>query len=272
MADKNKAHNQISPEIDAIIDDMTLFDDDLMALVFDKNIPAVECVLRIILGRDIEVVSAKGQHELRRASRTGRSITLDVHAIDVNGEEIDIEVQGDIRGADVRRARFHSAMVDARMLKANEDFKNLKDSYIIFICKFDKFKEGLPIYHLDRYIRETGKEVDDGSHIIYVNGKYKGDDAIGKLMKDFGSKKSSGMHYEELASSVRKFKETEKGRDRVCKAVEKYGDKRAEQAIENKAVADVMNLMNNLKLTLNQALDALSITGVERAAIIARLR
>lgn len=42
--------------------------------------------------------------------------------------------------------------------------------------------KGLPLYHIDRYVRETGKLFEDGSHIIYVNGNYKGDDEIGHLM------------------------------------------------------------------------------------------
>ena len=41
------------------------------------------------------------------------------------------------------------------MLKAGEDFKKLKDSYVIFIYKNDKFKEGMPMYHVDRVVRET---------------------------------------------------------------------------------------------------------------------
>lgn len=73
-------------------------------------------------------------------------------------------------------------MVDSRMLKKGQEFK---DSYVIFIYKHDKFKKGLPLYHIDRYIRETDELFDDGSHIIYVNGNYKGNDEIGQLMKDF---------------------------------------------------------------------------------------
>ena len=40
-------------DINKIVDNMDLFDDDLMALVFKKNIPATELVLSIIFGRKI---------------------------------------------------------------------------------------------------------------------------------------------------------------------------------------------------------------------------
>ena len=55
----------------------------------------------------------------------------------------------------------------------------------MFIYKHDKFRKGLPLYHIDRHVRETDELFDDGSHIIYVNDNYKGNDEIGQLIKDF---------------------------------------------------------------------------------------
>ena len=46
-------------------------------------------------------------------------------------------------------------MSDSRMLGEGKKFKELKDSYVIFIYKHDKFRKGLPLYHIDRYVRET---------------------------------------------------------------------------------------------------------------------
>ena len=62
------------------------------------------------------------------------------------------------------------------------------DSYVIFIYKGDKFRQGLPIYHIDRYVSETDELFGDGSHIMYVNGNYKGNDEIGQLIRDFHQK------------------------------------------------------------------------------------
>mgnify|MGYP002711239114 FL=1 len=101
-----------------------------------------------------------GQDELKNHEVGGRNITLDVHAIDVNGEEINIEVQSNPEGAHIRRARYHSSMIDSRMLKEGQTFRELKDSYVIFIYKHDKFKKGFPLYHVDRYIKETADVLD----------------------------------------------------------------------------------------------------------------
>lgn len=49
--DKNSGVIQNQDRINKLIDGLTLFDDDLMSRVFDKNIEATELLLRIILER-----------------------------------------------------------------------------------------------------------------------------------------------------------------------------------------------------------------------------
>lgn len=258
--------------VNSLVDTLTLFDDELMARVFDRNAEATELVLRLILGRNIKVISVNGQEEIRNAKVGGRNIILDVHAIDVAGEEMNIEVQGGSEGAHVRRARYHSSMLDTGMLKESQPLKELKDSYVIFIYKRDKFGKGLPLYHVDRYIKETEETFGDGSHIIYVNGSYKGDDAIGKLVSDFHQTDSENMYYSELADGVEHYKETEKGRGNMSEAVEKYAREYAEECVIVEKITSVKNLMNNMKLTLEQALNALGISDKDREQIINQLQ
>ena len=266
--DKNSRVIQNQDRINKLIDGLTLFDDDLMSRVFDKNIEATELLLRIILERKIKVISVNGQEEMKSAAVGGRNITLDVHALDENGEKMDIEVQGNSEGAHIRRARYHSSVLDSRMLKEGQEFKEIKDSYVIFIYKRDKFQEGLPLYHIDRYVRETGKLFEDGSHIIYVNGNYKGDDEIGHLMQDFHQTDPDNMHYKELSQGVRHFKEVEEGRDTMCEAVQEY----AKEYAKTEKAELVENFMKNMNLTLKQALDAAGIQGDEREALIQLLQ
>lgn len=270
--DKNSGVIQNQDRINKLIDGLTLFDDDLMSRVFDKNIEATELLLRIILERKIKFISVNGQEEMKSAAVGGRNITLDVHALDENEEKMDIEVQGNSEGAHIRRARYHSSVLDSRMLKEGQEFKEIKDSYVIFIYKRDKFQEGLPLYHIDRYVRETGKLFEDGSHIIYVNGNYKGDDEIGHLMQDFHQTDPDNMHYKELSQGVRHFKEVEEGRDTMCEAVQEYAKEYASECLKTEKAELVENFMKNMNLTLEQALDAAGIHGEERDAIIQLLQ
>lgn len=258
----------VSQEVEEIVNNLTLFDDDLMSLVFDKNIEATNLMLRIILEKeDLEVIEVTGQRELENPVVDGRNIKLDILARDSQGKLYDIEVQRDNGGAHVRRARFHSSMVDTRMLKEKQKFKELRDSYVIFITQLDYLGEGLPLYHISRVIEETGQKVNDGSHIIYVNGSYKGNDAIGLLMHDFSCKDADDIHYEALKKGVRHFKE-EGGRGIVCKAVEEYGNGR-ELATK---IEMVKNLMETMKLSAQQIMDGMRLSSEEQMAIMARLK
>lgn len=282
MTEKLNSSNlrQNPRNVNELVNELTLFDDDLMSRVFDKNIKATELLLRIILDKKVKVISVTGQNEMKNHQVGGRNITLDVDAMDENGEEIDIEVQGNSEGAHVRRARYHSSMVDSRMLKEGQAFRELKDSYVIFIYKHDKFRKGLPLYHVDRYVGETNEQFRDGSHIIYVNGNYKGNDEIGQLMQDFREKNPECMHYTELAESVKHFKEKEGGHEEMSEIVERYINERVEERVEERVkecvekekTISVQNLMNNMKLTLDQALDALGIKGKERTLITQQLQ
>ena len=90
------------------------------------------------------------------------------------------------------------------MLKEKQKFKELHDSYVIFITENDTMGMGLPMYHIERTIRESGGLFNDGSHIIYVNGAYHNDeDPVGRLMHDFRSTRAADMCYPELARQVR---------------------------------------------------------------------
>lgn len=226
MEDENKNSLQTAEQI---VDNLTLFDDDLMSMVFDANIEATELLLRIILKKDdIKVLRVIGQKELENPIVSGRNIRLDIYAQDSTEKYYDIEVQRSNEGAHVRRARFHSSMLDVRMLKEGQKFKEIFDSYVIFITENDFVGDGLPLYHVRRMYEETNKTFDDGSHIIYVNGSYKGDDPIGKLIHDFGCKNAKDIYYQELAKGVKHFKE-EGGRSVMCQAVEEYANKKAEE-------------------------------------------
>lgn len=209
---------------ESIVDKLTLFNNELMGKVFDQNIPATEYLIQTILGReDIRVKQVKGEYSMKNPRVGGRDITLDILAEDMNGREFDVEVQNDPEGAHVRRARFHSSMTDSRMLNESQSFRELRDSYVIFIYRRDKYRKGLPVYHIDRFVKETGKDFGDGSHIIYVNGRYEGDDEIGRLLHDFKSRKSVEIYNRELARGVWQYKETEEGRAEMADIVKEYG-------------------------------------------------
>lgn len=272
MAVRNEIDLKRKEELEAI-EKLCLLDDNLMTVVFDRNIEATEFLLNIILQReDLKVLEVVSQREYKNPMTGGRSIILDIYAKDSLGKIYDIEVQRAALGADVHRARFHSSMIDTKMLKAQQDFKDIHDSYVIFITASDVMGAGLPLYHVNRMVEETGTYFGDGSHIIYVNGSYKNDnDPIGKLMHDFRCVSSIDMFYPILAEQVKYFKETEGGLEIMCQVFEDLAEKRAETRVLDERVSLVKNLMETMKWTAEQAMEAMKISEADRELLLPRL-
>ncbi len=196
-----------------------LMDDDFMTACFDGSPECVELVLRIILGKDdLVVTEVKVQHFIKNLMN--RSVKLDVFATDSIGKKYNVEIQRDDKGAGVKRARYNSSLIDSKIMETGTEFADLPESYVIFITEKDVLKRGEPLYHIERCVMETGECFGDESHIIYVNGTYRGDDPLGHLMSDFNCTKPTDMYYNKLKERVKYFKETKEGVATMCKAIE----------------------------------------------------
>ncbi len=240
-----KTEKKVYPrEIEKLVDDMSLMDDDLMSRVLDHNIPATELLLRTILQQEVEVLETLGQEEMKNPLVDGRSIRVDVLAKDKKGRYFNCEVQRKDTGAHPCRARFHSAMMDSRMLRASEEFSSIKDSYVIFLTERDYFSQGKPLYFVERKINAE-KAFGDGNFIVYVNGAYEGEDEIGRLMKDMKRQETTGFFHKELEVGVRHFK-VEEGRAVMCEAVEKYANGKYADGLEKGVEQTRNNLVQNM--------------------------
>ena len=146
---------------------MRLIDDDFMAAVFEDRTCA-EFLLQIILKRDdLTVKEVHGQYSIKNLQ--GRSIRLDILAVDQKNRAYNIKVQRSDRGASEKRARYNSSLLDANLTDAGNDYDALNETYVIFITENDVLKAGLPIYHVERTVQETGTVFNDQAHIVYAS-------------------------------------------------------------------------------------------------------
>ena len=211
-------------------------DDTFMRGMFDDNLPLVELVLKIFTGlEDLVLLSCKTQADMKRVTGA-RSICLDAYGTDSLGRKYDLEVQRSDDGANPKRARYHGSVIDIENLDAGEAFDALPETYIIFITEQDCFGEGEAIYVFANVNLKTGKVLGDGKHIIYVNGSYKGNDPIGRLIHDFNCSDPDKMHYGLMAERARYLKENQRGVKKMCKIMEDLRDQSyAEGKAEGKA-------------------------------------
>lgn len=243
-------------------------DDDFMTVCLADNYEGVELILRIVLGReDITIKTVRTQELLKNLQ--GRSAILDVHAVDSSKKEFDVEIQRSDAGAGAKRARHNSSLLDAHILKPGDDIEDIPDSYVIFITENDIMKGNQPIYPVERYVIVGGNKIlfADGSHIIYVNGKYRGNDEIGKLMHDFSCTDPDDMNYEALAIKARYYKQDEKGVTVMCKILEDMRNEAAREAAQKAELKSASETAERLikkgKMTLEDIAECIPLLSLE---------
>ena len=257
-----KNNHERTEELLEILRNFRLLDDTFFSQCFDGNTECTELILRIILDMpDLKVLRTNTQRSVKNFML--HEARLDAYAEDSRGNAYDIEVQRSDTGAERRRARFYSSMLDSRMLRKGEKYRSIPDSYVIFITENDVMRRGNSVYRIERCIMDTREEFRDGSHIVYVNGSYRGSSPIGRLMHDFSCTSPDEMNYKVLADRVRYYKESKEGVDKMCRAVEnlveKYGKQYEEigetrgTAKEKKATA--LRMLNSGKYSLNEIAD-----------------
>ena len=228
----------VNPRYLEAIQQFRLIDDTFFNICFDGDISCMQLILRIFLKRDDlnvrEVVTQNSAHNLY-----GRSVRFDIIAIDKDGKLYNVEIQRSNEGANPRRARFNHAILDSREINKNTQYQDFPETWVIFITENDIFNASLSMYHIERMITELQRPFGDAAHIIYVNGEYKGTDALGLLMHDFFCPDPDKMHYPELANRVDFFKHETKGVNAMCEIMQRLQDEgRAEGREEGAKLAD----------------------------------
>ncbi len=207
-----------------------LIDDDFFNKCFEENIDCIQLILQIVLNMpDLKVLDVRTQVFVENL--LNRSVRLDILATDSNGRKFNVEIQRSDKGAERKRARYNSSMMDISLLEKGTDFSALPETFVIFITERDYMGEGLPVYPVERCVLNTKKLFHDGAHILYVNGAYRDDSPIGWLMHDFSCTDPADMHYDILANRVKFFKKEKEGIAVMCKAMEEMRNESLQEGI-----------------------------------------
>ena len=214
-----------------ILAGLTIMSDIFMRNVLKKR-ECTEYILRIIMDReDLEVKEQILQKDYKNLQ--GRSAILDSVVCDMEEKRYNVEIQQENEGASVKRARYHSSLLDVNELKEGQTFEELPESYVIFIARNDVLGYGLPIYHITKKVEEVQEDFRDGAHIIYVNAKIKDKEtALGRLMYDLQCRTADEMFSEILAERVRELKETPEGVYSMCREMDEIYNEGIERGLE----------------------------------------
>ena len=133
-------------------------------------------VLELALGIPISEVPIQTEKTMSYHSEY-HGVRLDVYAADVNRTRFNVEMQVTLQKFLSKRSRYYHDQIDMDALLTGNSYEDLPDTYVIFICDFDPFGDGLYRYSTGTYCEETGNRINDGVKTIYLN-------AHGKNRKD----------------------------------------------------------------------------------------
>lgn len=244
-------------------------DDTFMRAMFRGQPRLVEHVVGVITGiPGLRVVEDHTQYDLKMVGGA-RSVALDVMAKDAEGTLYDLEVQ---TGSDLEpfRFRYYGSCMDVDFLGAGEDYDTLPERWVIVVLEHDPDGPGRRMRHY-LYRDEDGEVLGDGTHVLYANASWRGEDDYGRLMSDFCESDPDRMRDAMVRERVQYMKRDPEGVREMCKVSEEiYNEGRLEGKAEGRlegrettTLESVRALMQTVGWTARQALERLRVPEAE---------
>ena len=158
--------------------------DDIIFRKMAENKEFCEEILRVFLQDSyLKVLNNKSQYAITNIDR--RSVILDAYCELRDGKRVNIEVQNADNVNHQKRVRYYSSVLTTSLMKKGENFDNVPEVCMIYICNFDIFRENKSLYLIKRVIDGSNTEVDNGLKEIYISANISDGSALSELMEVF---------------------------------------------------------------------------------------
>lgn len=164
---------------------LTLADDFIFSRIM-QNIDVCKEVLEMLLEIKISHIEFPIAQKVIQTLKSSKGVRMDVYVQEPDGQRVfDIEIQSVITKEEALRARYYQGMLDLDNLLKGNDYIELPETYIIFLCMKDPFHLNLPIYEPHSYIDPNNQHpYDDKTKKIFYNvSRYQ--DVEDPRIKDF---------------------------------------------------------------------------------------
>ena len=226
-----------------------------------------ELLQRILPDLEIDHIEYPDAQKGIRPDVDAKSVRLDVYVRDGKGTVYDIEMQVSDTKELPKRSRYYQSMIDLQMIDRGEYYKNLKPSYIIFICPFDLFDKGRHIYTFRNICEEDNSlSLEDGAVKIFLNAAGKQDDVSSELkafLDYVAGKESEDDFVQKLADAVKQARKNREWRHeymtllmRDQENIEKGMEKGMEKGIR-KGIYGAISMCRDLGLSDAEILEKL---------------
>ena len=149
---KNK--RKWTPEEEQKFEQVKITDDLMFCTVFQNEEDCRKLLERILQIHITEIEVVQEQKNMKGPIQSKGS-RLDIYVRDDQMNSYDIEMQLVSSDELILRSRYYHSEMDMYQIKQGQDYTDLKQSIVIFICDFDPFKDGKSIYTFEATCREN---------------------------------------------------------------------------------------------------------------------
>ena len=146
-----------------------------------------------------------------------------------------------------KRSRYYQSQMDMELLLSGEDYSELPDTYVIFICDFDPFEEGKYRYTFKMTCKESVQtNLEDGRTIVFLNTHGKNESEVPKELVTFlkyvkadlarSEEAFDDSYVEQLQNFIRKIKGSREMEERFMIFEEMLKEEREEGREEGRSV------------------------------------
>ena len=190
----------------------------------------IEKVLHIPIKKVLYIAAERHTNSPRLSSK---SIRLDVYVETLDGTVIDLEMQVTGKGSTIYkgkedeqvanelplRTRYYQSLISMDMLRRGMDYPELRKAYVVFICTFDPYGKGLPVYHFTYRCKEDNSlPMGDLTENIFLNAKAAdntNDKELAAFLRYVNSGLAQSAFTQEIDEETERVKNDTKWRERV---------------------------------------------------------
>ncbi len=195
-------------------EELEIKDDFLFAKVMRDKRLCKKLLERLLQTKIKDIVYLEEQKSID-IEKDAKSIRLDVY-IEEGTRVFNLEMQTTNKRNLPKRSRYYQGLIDLNTIEKGENYKKLKESYVIFICTFDPFHQGKAQYTFENFCQEDKElKLNDGTKKIFFNAKdyiNAEDEEVREFLKYVNGEKSDSPFVKEIKDRVAKVKASKEWR------------------------------------------------------------
>ena len=251
------------------IDELTLMDDYMFAQVM-RDTRHLKPLLQFVLQVSIAKIELIEPQKTEKEGYDSKGIRLDLYVTDEQGVVYNVEVQTTSKKHLPKRMRYYQSTIDISILRPGVDYKELRKTFVIFICNYDPFGRNRYVYTFENICREE-PDLLFGDETVKVIVNTRGEigeisEELKEVIRYLNDGTISGQYSQELDTAVTAVKSNEERRlEYMTLAMhdmeirEEAREEGREEGKDEERLFNIRNAMKKLNLSVEKAMDFMDI-------------